>query len=88
VQAVTELIWNGLDADATRVDVQLEYGELGMTRIVVRDNGFGIPFKQAPELFTRLGGSWKKPGAHTEINNRTLHGYEGRGGSRPLPWGA
>lgn len=79
VQAVAELIWNGLDADATRVDVQLEYGELGMTKIVVRDNGLGIPFEQASKLFTRLGGSWKKSGGHTEIKNRTLHGYEGRG---------
>ena len=31
VQAVAELIWNGLDADASRVDVRLEYDELGMT---------------------------------------------------------
>ena len=79
VQAVAELISNGLDADATRVDVQLEYGELGITKIVVRDNGLGIPFEQAPRLFTRLGGSWKRPGAHTKIKNRMLHGYEGRG---------
>ena len=28
VQAVAELIWNGLDADASRVDVRLEYDEL------------------------------------------------------------
>ena len=27
-QAVAELIWNGLDADASRVDVRLEYDEL------------------------------------------------------------
>ena len=79
VQAVAELIWNGLDADATRVDVRLEYGELGMTKIVVRDNGQGIPFEEAPLLFTRLGGSWKKAGGHTKTKNRMLHGYEGRG---------
>lgn len=79
VQAVAELIWNGLDADATRVDVRLESGELGMTRIVVLDNGEGIPFADAPKLFTRLGGSWKKPGAHSRAKNRMLHGYEGRG---------
>ena len=79
VQAVAELIWNGLDADATRVDVRLEYGELGMTKIVVRDNGQGIPFGEAPLQFTRLGGSWKKAGGHTKTKNRMLHGYEGRG---------
>lgn len=79
VQAVTELIWNGLDADATRVDVRLVYGELGLTNVVVRDNGHGIPHQNAPELFTRLGGSWKKPGGRTKTKSRLLHGYEGRG---------
>lgn len=79
VQAIAELVWNGLDADAARVDVELEYGELGMTKIVVRDNGLGIPYDEAPKLFTRLGGSWKKPGGHTKTKNRMLHGYEGRG---------
>lgn len=79
VQAVAELIWNGLDADATRIDVRLEFGELGMTKIIVRDNGDGIPSYDAPSLFTRLGGSWKKPGGQTKRKNRMLHGYEGRG---------
>ena len=79
VQAVAELVWNGLDADANRVDVRLEYGEMGMTRIVVRDNGQGIRYTEAPELFTRLGGSWKKPGGRTKTKQRMLHGYEGRG---------
>ena len=79
VQAVAELVWNGLDADASRVDVRLEYGDLGMTRVIVRDNGHGIPYEDAPELFTRLGGSWKKAGGRTKTKQRMLHGYEGRG---------
>lgn len=79
VQAVAELIWNGLDADATHVDVRLDYGELGMTKIVVRDNGHGIPYEDAPQLFKRLGGSWKKSGGQTKTKKRMLHGYEGRG---------
>lgn len=79
VQAVAELIWNGLDADADRVDVRLEYGELGLSKILVSDNGHGIPYDDAPQLFTRLGGSWKKPGGHTKTKKRMLHGYEGRG---------
>ena len=78
-KAVAELVWNGLDADANRVDVRLEYDELGMTKIVVRDNGHGIPYQDAPQLFTRLGGSWKKPGGQTKTKKRILHGYEGRG---------
>ena len=50
-----------------------------MTRIAVRDNGLGIPYQDAPALFTHLGGSWKKPGARTKTKGRLLHGYEGRG---------
>lgn len=79
VQAVAELIWNGLDADAARIEVHLEYGELGLNKIIVRDNGHGIPFDDAPKLFTRLGGSWKKLDERTKTKKRMLHGYEGRG---------
>ncbi len=64
---------------ASRVDVRLEYDELGMTKIVVRDDGQGIPYEDAPQLFTRLGGSWKHPGGRTKTKERMLHGYEGRG---------
>lgn len=78
-QAVAELIWNGLDADATQIDVRIDRGELSMTSIVVRDNGHGIAYQDAPDLFTHLGGSWKKPGACTKTKGRMLHGYEGRG---------
>ena len=87
VKAVAELIWNGLDADASRIDVHLEFGELGMDKIVVRDDGHGIPHKEAPYLFTRLGGSWKKPGAFTKTKNRMLHGYEGKGRFKVLALG-
>ena len=87
VPAVAEMIWNGLDADATQVDVRLEFGDLGMTKIVVRDNGHGIPHATAPNLFTRLGGSWKKPSGHTKTKSRILHGYEGRGRFKALALG-
>jgi hypothetical protein len=32
VQAVAEFIWNGLDADASKVDVSLVQGDLGACR--------------------------------------------------------
>lgn len=80
IQALAELIWNSLDADAKSVDVRFEYNELGaMSAIVVTDDGLGIPFKEAPDLFRRLGGSWKKPGATTKTEGRFLHGQDGRG---------
>jgi hypothetical protein len=80
IAAVAELIWNGLDADATAVTVDLEDDHFGgLRRIIVTDNGHGIPHADAPTLFRNLGGSWKKHGARTKLRNRLLHGQEGRG---------
>ncbi len=80
VAAVAELIWNGLDADATRVDVELAQGPLGqLDRIVVSDNGNGIEYRDAPILFKNLGGSWKRKATTTKSEQRMLHGQEGRG---------
>lgn len=79
VQALAELIWNGLDADASEVSVSFRYNEIDtLSAIVVRDDGTGIPRDKAPEYFRRLGGSWKRPGGSTE-GGRFLHGQEGRG---------
>lgn len=79
IQALSELLWNGLDADATRVSVTFEENDLGaLDRVTVRDNGNGLSYVDAPERFRRLGGSWKRPGA-TTANGRFLHGQEGRG---------
>jgi hypothetical protein len=80
VVAVAELVWNALDADATEVSVDFESDGLGgMSKVIVSDNGLGIPHADAPKLFRKLGGSWKKPGARTKQRNRLLHGQEGRG---------
>lgn len=79
VQALAELVWNGLDADAKRISVSFEENALGaLDRITIRDNGNGISHADAPERFRRLGGSWKRPGMTTP-QGRFLHGQEGRG---------
>ncbi len=80
VQALAEFIWNSLDADASRVDVFINTNALGvMSDIIVRDNGTGMEYEKAPELFQRLGGSWKRAGATTKKEGRFLHGQDGRG---------
>lgn len=79
-QALAELIWNALDADASLVSVRFGHNDLGrLSKIQISDDGTGIIFEKAPELFRRLGGSWKRPGGHTSVGNRFLHGQDGRG---------
>jgi len=80
VQALAELIWNALDADATSVSIEFEPdGVGGISKIVIADNGDGIPRQDAPQLFKNLGGSWKQQRLTTHRLNRVLHGREGRG---------
>lgn len=81
IPALAELIWNALDADATRVSVELEYGDLagGLSRIVVSDNGTGFPRQEAAHYFGTLGGSWKRRKRETEEGHRAIHGQEGKG---------
>jgi hypothetical protein len=77
--AVSELIWNALDADATEVFVTTDPNNLGGTdTVVVTDNGTGITPEQAEREFGQLGGSWKKT-ALTTGKGRVLHGRFGRG---------
>lgn len=79
VPALAELIWNALDADATRVAVTLDPNELGaLLRVVVRDNGMGLPWAEAEKIFAKLGGSWKRHKTTTP-SGRALHGEEGKG---------
>jgi hypothetical protein len=81
VHALAELIWNSLDADASHVTVEFEFKDLaqGMSKIVVYDDGQGIPRDQARQLFGHLGGSWKRLKRRTSSKDRFVHGQEGRG---------
>jgi DNA topoisomerase VI subunit B len=87
VQAITELIWNGLDAEATFVKVTAETDELKLNSITVRDNGHGMSRTEAVKLFRNLGGSWKKATNLSKNGRRRLHGKEGRGRLRALAIG-
>lgn len=85
--AVSELIWNALDADATRVEVCLHRGALGaIEEIRVEDDGHGIPHESAGDLFASLGGSWKRRG-RTQGIGRALHGKDGKGRFRAFALG-
>lgn len=80
VAAVSEQVWNSLDADATDVRVVTEDDGLGgLSKIIVQDNGTGIPYLDAPVAFRSLGGSWKRTQGKSRGEGRFLHGQEGRG---------
>jgi len=78
LKAVEELIWNGLDASAGQVEVQVIENDLsGVDEIRIRDNGDGIFYDHIEQLFGDLGGSWKQ--ARKRNKGRSLHGKQGEG---------
>lgn len=61
ITAISELIWNSLDADASKVDIETTRNRLnGYESITIRDDGHGIDYSKAQDVFGRLGGSQKK----------------------------
>ncbi|MCK9388754.1 MAG: ATP-binding protein [Sulfuritalea sp.] len=80
VNALAELVWNALDADADRVQIRITDNELGNPIIVeVVDNGTGISLTDAERAFGNLGGSWKRERRVTERSNKKMHGRDGKG---------
>jgi DNA mismatch repair ATPase MutL len=56
ILAVTELVWNALDADAKKVRVELGYNKMnGLQSITVIDNGHGLSYADAIPAFENLG---------------------------------
>jgi hypothetical protein len=80
VKAIAEFVWNGLDADATRVDVLLVRNELGgLVSIAITDNGYGITHSRAEHDFESVGESWKRDKKRSIGLSRALHGKAGVG---------
>lgn len=72
-QAIVELVWNGFDAKAPNVEVELSYNDLSQLKAVsVVDNGEGIDFSNIDGNFGRFNESAKQ-------EDVTLHGFNGRG---------
>jgi Histidine kinase-, DNA gyrase B-, and HSP90-like ATPase len=77
--AIAELIWNGLDADATEVSVEYELNAFdGVDAVTVRDNGTGMTPTDAAFGFRNFGNSWKRTASATR-GGRAMHGKLGRG---------
>lgn len=72
-QPVVELVWNGFDAKATVISVEIVENALhGVTSITVSDDGDGIDSTNLKETFGRFNDSHKREDA-------AQHGSHGRG---------
>jgi uncharacterized small protein (DUF1192 family) len=80
IKAISEFVWNALDADATEISVNLLRNALGgLVAIAISDNGIGIARTRAEHDFESLGESWKLKAHRTPNLNRAIHGKEGKG---------
>jgi len=88
LNAIVELIWNALDAEAQHVEVRFVENELGgLDYIDIIDDGHGLKFKDAIIAFGNLGGSWKREEYVTQNEKRILHGKYGKGRFRAFSLG-
>lgn len=79
IEALSELIWNSLDADADRIHVVIDRNLLGgVESVTISDNGTGMSFDDARKAFAKLGGS-SKIQAKRSPAGRVQHGRLGRG---------
>jgi len=82
------LIWNALDADATRIDIEYEPNSIGTYNYIrIKDNGHGLTYSKAQDVFRKLGGSDKKQITQSP-NGRSFHGKEGKGRYKSLALGS
>lgn len=79
VTGLLELIWNSIDADASRIEISFGRNELdGITEVRVKDDGHGMTEAELEDGFKALGASWKRDHAETR-GGRMLHGARGQG---------
>ncbi|MFK7973185.1 MAG: ATP-binding protein [Bacteroidia bacterium] len=76
-EAIAELIWNGFDAGATRIEIEFDANEIEhVDQIRVRDNGSGISHKTLPRTFGTLLDSIKNVSYQ---RSSYIHGQKGKG---------
>ena len=74
---LSELIANAYDADATKVEVELN--DIGEKKIVVQDNGLGMSFSDINEKFLVIGRNRREHGEGLTPKGRKVIGKKGLG---------
>ena len=76
-----------MDADATQIRIYTEQNALGgWDKLVIEDNGHGLPRREALIVFESIGGSQKRS-SHSSPGQRSYHGKEGKGRYKALALG-
>ena len=82
LMALAEFVWNSLDADAMRVDVEFEKRPLGLERIIVRDDGTGMAYDDAPACSRTLAAAGRRWLQAPRAGDGSCMAVKGRAGSR------
>lgn len=79
-EAIAEYVWNGYDATATCVNINILQNSIGgIEEINISDNGYGIPFSQLNTKFKPFFESNKIIVRNSESNSSSYHGKNGVG---------
>ena len=79
LDAICEYIWNGFDAFATQVEIELNQNEMGLINMItISDNGCGINYDELKYKFQPFNDS-KKANLSQKTNHTLPHGRKGIG---------
>lgn len=79
-QSLCEYIWNGFDAQASKIDLNFTVDGLGsIESITISDNGYGIPHSKLQEKFEPVFESKKALENKLKKNQSAIHGKNGIG---------
>ncbi|HBP00884.1 MAG: hypothetical protein UY41_C0040G0018 [Candidatus Moranbacteria bacterium GW2011_GWE1_49_15] len=79
-QSIVEYVWNGFDAQASKIEINFTANELGgIDSITIKDDGYGIPHGKLQEKFETVFESKKALQSKLKKNLSALHGKNGIG---------
>ena len=79
-KAISEYVWNGFDAGATKVEIEYDTNEIGtVSEIRIKDNGTGINHEKLSEKFRPFMDSEKFTPTRIRNKSSVQHGKNGVG---------